>query len=213
MRNYWGYAAMNQTVQSHAAGLRTWFGTLTLAPEWQDELLLRARKRSKEPDAEWWREKQCTERYKLVCNEFLREVQKYWKRLRNAGHKFKYIVVFERHKSGLPHAHFLLHEQEGTILKRSLRQSWPCGFFQATLVGGTARKAADPKKAAWYVVKYLSKTNQTRLRASQGYVPEKRAKHETKCEKTPDASEAQSKGVRAFGTNATTTYDDANEEE
>ena len=177
MRNYWGYAAMNQTVLSAAKGLRTWFGTLTLKPELQEILLLRAMKRSKEPSAEWWKVVECEERYKLVCNEFLREVQKYWKRLRNEGHSFKYIAVFERHKSGLPHAHFLLHELEQPIRKSVLRAKWEeLGFFSASLVGGCARNAAAPENAAWYVVKYLSKTNQTRVRASKGYVPEMRPK-------------------------------------
>lgn len=177
MRNYWGYAAMQQTLLSAAEGGRTWFGTLTCDADWQAELLLRAMKRSKEPSAPWWKVENCEERYRRVCAEFLREVQKYWKRLRNDGHSFKYLAVFEPHKSGKPHCHFLLHELQGdTILKRELRDRWPCGFIGATLVGGTARQAADPNKAAWYAVKYLSKHNQTRVRASRNYVPDKRAK-------------------------------------
>ena len=148
-------------------------------------------KRSKVPDVDFHtrepveyyckRRKKIIHTSRLVCeaayNELTRimlhEIQKYWKRLRNAGHAFKYIVVFEPHKSGRPHAHFLLHELQGDrILKRELRSAWPCGFFQAKLVG--AGREAD--KPAWYVVKYLSKSRQTRIRASKGYVPEKRAK-------------------------------------
>lgn len=176
MRNYWGYAAMQQTLLSAEKGDRTWFGTLTCSPAWQQELLLRAMKRSKEPSAPWWKVVNCEERYKLVCREFLREIQKYWKRLRSKGHSFKYLAVFEPHKSGLPHAHFLLHEQDGNILKRDLRAEWPCGFFGASLVGGSARQAAAPNKAAWYAVKYLSKHKQSRVLASRNYVPELRAK-------------------------------------
>ena len=177
MRNYWGYAAMEQTRRSAAEGGRTWFGTLTCDADWQTELLLRAMKRSKEPSAEWWKVEQCGERYRRVCAEFLREVQKYWKRLRNDGHSFKYLAVFEPHKSGKPHCHFLLHELKGdSILKRELRDRWPCGFIGAKLVGGTARQAPDIDKAAWYAVKYLSKCNQTRVRASRDYKPDKRAK-------------------------------------
>lgn len=177
MRNYWGYAAMQQTLLSAAEGGRTWFGTLTLAPEMQVELLLRARKRSKVPDAEWWQVADCEERYRRVCDEFLREVQKYWKRLRNDGHVFKYLAVFEPHKSGKPHCHFLLHELQGDhILKRELRDRWPNGFIAATLVGGRAAKSPDPAKAAWYAVKYLSKCNQSRVRASHDYRPSMRAK-------------------------------------
>ena len=175
MKNYWGYAAMQQTLLSAAEGGRTWFGTLTCDADWQSELLLRAMKRSKEPSADWWKVDNCQERYRLVTREFLAEVQKYWKRLRNDGHSFKYLAVFEPHKSGKPHCHFLLHELKGdSILKRELRERWPCGFIAAKLVGGTARQAPDPNKAAWYVVKYLSKYNQSRMLASKGYIPEKR---------------------------------------
>lgn len=194
MRNYWGYAAQHQTMLAAAEGGRTWFGTLTCNDDWHAELLLRALKRSKDPSVdfrkvervEYWCKRRkklvtaerlvCEEAYKALCAGLLHEVQKYWKRLRNDGHSFKYIAVFEPHKSGKPHCHFLLHERAGdSILKRELRERWPCGFIAASLVGGTARQAADPDKAAWYVVKYLSKYQQTRIRASKGYLPEKRA--------------------------------------
>ena len=197
MRNYWGYAAMQQTLLSAAEGGRTWFGTLTCDADWQAILLLRAMKRSKEPYAEWWKVENCEERFRAVCAEFLREVQKYWKRLRNDGHSFKYLAVFEPHKSGKPHCHFLLHELKGDrVLKRELRDRWPCGFIGATLVGGTARQAADPNKAAWYAVKYLSKHTQTRIRASRGYVPEKRAEPHREDTSRENTSEPLTEGER-----------------
>lgn len=162
--NYWGFAGMEQTKLS----VRTWFGTLTLTPEWQGELLDRARLRSPTPNAEWWSEPQCDARFAAVRDEFLSEVQRYWKRLRKSGHLFKYLLVFERHKSGLPHAHFLLHECAAPIRKRELRSQWPFGHFQAKLV-------SDGERAAWYVVKYLSKSDQARQIASAGYRPVKRS--------------------------------------
>lgn len=176
MRNYWGFAAMNQTLEAAKSGHRTWFGTLTCDASWQGELLTRAIRKAPAGCTADWKNPMCEERYRRVSAEFLREVQKYWKRLRNAGHAFKYIVVFEPHESGLPHAHFLLHEQDGTILQRSLKAEWPCGFTRFNLVGGRARNAAAPNRAAWYVVKYLTKATQTRLRASKGYIPELRFK-------------------------------------
>ena len=173
-RNYWGFAAMNVTQQAQADGNRTWFGTLTLRPEAQSELLARAMKKRGDSTAEWWSDARCDERFAAVRVEFLKEIQKYWKRLRKRGLKFKYFVVFERHKSGLPHAHFLLHEQSGPILKKWLRAAWPLGFFQASLVGGSARNSAAPDKAAWYAVKYLTKSSQARVVASRDYAPKKR---------------------------------------
>lgn len=165
---------MNVTEQAQAQGRRTWFGTLTLSLEAQAEFVRRARLRHPDPSAEWWSEPHCDERFAAVRVEFLREVQKYWKRLRFSGEQFKYLLVFERHKSGLPHAHFLLHEEAKPLLKRRMRSQWPWGFFQASLVGGRARNAAAPSKAAWYAVKYLTKSHQARVVASRGYAPKKR---------------------------------------
>lgn len=182
-------------MQATMQGNRTWFGTLTLSPEAQSEFLVRALKtRHAQSLPEGWDRTErvtyyckrrkthvtvdgylCDDRFAALRVEFLREVQKYWKRLRKQGMSFRYLLVFERHKSGLPHAHFLLHEQDGPILKRSLRSQWPWGFFQASLVGGRARNAAAPDKAAWYAVKYLTKSNQARVVASRGYAPEKRS--------------------------------------
>lgn len=173
-RNYWGFAAMEVTRETMEHGNRTWFGTLTLCPEAQVQLLRRARDAHREPHAEWWADPHCDERFAAVRVQFLRECQKYWKRLRKAGHRFRYLLVFERHQSGLPHAHFLLHEEAGAIRKRELRGQWPLGFIQASLVGGRARNAAAPEKAAWYAVKYLTKSHQARVVASRGYAPEKR---------------------------------------
>ena len=166
--NYWGFAAMAQTVACQG---RTWFGTLTFNSDWQEEMLVRARMASDTPTAEWWEEASCDERFRLVRAEMLRELQRFWKRLRSKGHRFGYLAVFERHKSGLPHIHWLLHERGEPIRKRELQAEWPFGFTNVVLVGGKARKAAAPEKAAWYVVKYLSKSTQARQIASRGYTP------------------------------------------
>ena len=211
-RNYWGFAAQAVTRRTMEAGNRTWFGTLTLDPEWQARLLSRARDKHPEPQAPWWADPRCDERFKAVRNEFLVEVQKYWKRLRKHGARFRYMLVFEQHKSGLPHAHFLLHEENGPILKKSLRAQWPLGFFQASLVGGRARNAAAPDKAAWYAVKYLTKSAQARLVASRGYCPDKRpskAKAERPCPPSsppPRSAATRSEEARADA-RVVTTYD------
>ena len=67
--------------------------------------------------------------------------------------------------------HFLLHEAGSPIAKAVLQAQWPLGFSKPKLVGGRSRDAAQPDKAAWYVVKYLSKSTQSRQIASKGYKP------------------------------------------
>ena len=176
--NYWGFAAMNQTRLAEAAGRRTWFGTLTMGPASRALMLQRALDRARDnpsgpqPD---WDNPLCETRFAALRDEWKREVQLYWKRLRKAGHVFKYFLVFEPHQSGEPHAHFLLHEQEGKITKRDLQGQWPHGFTNVSIVGGRSRRAAAPEKAAWYVAKYLSKSYQSRQLASQGYRPQGRS--------------------------------------
>lgn len=173
-RFHWGRRAERETHAAATAGLRTWFGTLTLNQAMQRELHQRALERWAAGQAssdipEWWNEPSCDLRFSLVCQELLAEVQRYWKRLRKSRLQFSYLVVFERHKSGLPHAHFLLHEKGGKILKAALQAQWPHGFTNVSIVGGRSRRAAAPEKAAWYVVKYLSKSYQSRQKASLRY--------------------------------------------
>ena len=182
--NYWGYAAMRETLEAQDRGLRTWFGTLSLTPTWQSEFLRRAMDRWSEAQPtgafpDWWDDPKCDERFRLVRNELLPEVQKLWKRLRKKGYRFKYFLVFERHKSGLPHMHFLLHEQSSRITKSAIQAEWAFGFSNVSIVGGRSKNAAAPEKAAWYVVKYLSKSVQARQVASRLYRPSPREKHQS----------------------------------
>lgn len=158
---YWVYRASKLTNERRDAGLRTWFGTLTFTPEWQDELLTRARLSHASPNGAWWDDEHCDYRFALVRDEVVHEVQKFWKRMRKAKCRFDYFVVIERHKSGLPHLHFLLHEKE-TIRKREIKAAWELGFVQCNLVKQSA-------KAAFYCAKYLSKSFQSRQMASIKY--------------------------------------------
>lgn len=173
-RNYWAAAATHQTQKTWEAGKRTWFGTLTLTREHQARFrqLAEARYTYSEPS---WEELSADDQFKIVCNLIYIEVQKYWRRLRKKGHKFRYFVVFEKHKSGLPHIHALVHENEEPILKKHLKAQWPLGHTKFVLVGGRAARAAPTKKVAWYVCKYLSKSSLARLVASQDYKPKSRS--------------------------------------
>jgi len=78
-------------------------------------------------------------------------VTRYLKRLRKAatGHPLRYLVCFERHKSGAWHVHMLLHSSEnGVLTTRLARKPWTAGFSDA--------KVAD-LRAAGYVTKYVTK--------------------------------------------------------
>ena len=112
-------------------------------------------------------------------------VQRYWKRLRKGVRRcercypskprkagewdhppasFKYLLVFERHKSGHPHMHFMLHETGEHITLKHLECGWGHGFVKMKLVKGD-----DERRAAFYVSKYLGKSYQSRQIASVRY--------------------------------------------
>lgn len=105
--------------------------------------------------------------------EFSAEITRALKRLRKLT-AFRYLIVFERHKIrpgtvetvGYPHCHGLIHEV-GMVLWEDLHMCFsPVGFMKATLLSG------DPRKAAGYVGKYMTKNDEPmvcRVRASQGY--------------------------------------------
>lgn len=173
---YWIAAAVHQSDLTEARGDRTWFGTLTFRPEVQTLLLDEAQRKWSEELATssavptWWDDPLCDYRFSLVRDEVVGELQKYWKRLRKAGHKFTYFVAIERHKSGLPHLHWLLHEQGAPIRKRQLDAAWGLGHSQVRLL-----PISDRRRVSAYVAKYLSKSRQARQIASQGYKPRKDA--------------------------------------
>lgn len=143
---FWLHHAVGMTRATEEQGLRTWFGTLTLSPESQQATLAIARQQwmqdygvsSQVPT--WWDDPKCDYRFGLHRAVLVRELQLYFKRLRKAGHAFKYFVVFERHKSGWPHIHWLLHESQVAIKKDQLQEQWKHGFSHVKLVGGYDRK-------------------------------------------------------------------------
>lgn len=92
-----------------------------------------------------------------------KQLTNYFKRLRKAGHKFRYLAVFERHKSGMPHIHVLVHCMS-KITWRDLNTEWRVGFSSIKLV-------SNPEVTAGYVTKYTLKARDSvcRIRASVGY--------------------------------------------
>lgn len=104
------------------------------------------------------------EQFEELCKEFGREVTLWLKRIRKRIQgKLRYLLVFERHKSGLPHAHILVHDMDVNhpVRHADLASEWKLGF--------TKFKLCEALKTAWYVAKYLSKSVESRVRASLGY--------------------------------------------
>lgn len=134
---------------------RTWFGTFTLRPEAHYHMLARARlPKDVHPEDEF------IARHREISKEFT----KYWKRVRKySGASIRYLLVAERHKSGLPHYHALIHEvtEVDRVTHALLTAQWPFGFTRFKLV--------DTAQHASYVAKYLSKDAVARVRASQRY--------------------------------------------
>lgn len=124
---------------------RSWMGTFTINPHMRFIFSLRAKSRD----------------YHASHREIGKELTKYFKRLRKAGYRFRYVVVAEAHKDGYPHVHCLVHEVSTPIPKERLQAEWPHGF--------TTFKLVKSISAASYVAKYLAKDARTRIRASLLY--------------------------------------------
>lgn len=141
---------------------RTWFGTLTLAPEWQFKALVTARAAARQRAVDW-DELDEEEQFKRVDRQIARQIRAWLDRVRKRSGPIRYLVVCERHKSGLPHYHCLIHEKGVAVSHRNLTETWKLGFTKFKLV-----PASEPE-AVFYVTKYLSKDTTTRIRASFRY--------------------------------------------
>lgn len=148
-----------------ARASRTWFGTLTLSPANQQKSLELARRAldrkggdldQRPPEAV----------FAAQCRVAGAWVTTYLKRVRKQSQApLRYLLVWEAHKSGLPHAHMLLHERDPArpVTKRILDEQWPWGFTKWKLVDD------NDSKAAGYICKYLAKSMMTRVRGSIRY--------------------------------------------
>lgn len=156
----WSHRAAAETVCSR----RTWFGTLTMGPEAHFAMELRARRRLLAGGTAWSRLSD-HERFKEHASEGARELTLWLKRVRKESEApLRYMLVTEAHKTGLPHWHCLLHEQEVPVTWDTLSGQWPHGHTMFKLV-----PLEQSKEAARYVSKYLSKSALTRVRASLAY--------------------------------------------
>jgi hypothetical protein len=177
----WGQRAVAEWKATERAGLRSWFGTLTFAPEQRFLVTAQARKRLDGqgvnleglPPYEQFRE---------LHREMGPLVTKYLKRLRAGNRKagmpavaFRQFLTVEPHKDWSPHYHLMVHESDllKPVLKKCLDGQWPYGFVQWRLV----KEGPDEKtgkfytgeQRAFYVAKYLGKLSIARVRASANY--------------------------------------------
>lgn len=154
-RSFWIALALNEIEQAE----RTWFGTLTIRPDLQFAAEARVRARGLMSDTD-------EEIFGRVATEQGRLVTDYLKRLRKVvvarGGTLRYLLVTERHASGWPHFHLLVHESVvNTVRKRDLDSAWTAGFTQFRLVKG--------RSAAFYAAKYIGKDASGRVRGSLAY--------------------------------------------
>ncbi|ADR52443.1 hypothetical protein CKC_03470 [Candidatus Liberibacter solanacearum CLso-ZC1] len=107
-------------------------------------------------------------KFRLLCKGFGDKIVLFLKRLRkNTSKKFRYFIVFEKHKSGNPHAHMLIHQKSGEELlkKAEIQEEWIReGFSHVRLL-------REDLNTARYVCKYLLKEDSKgiRVRASFCY--------------------------------------------
>lgn len=151
------------------AASRTWFGTLTLNPDAHFRCVAKAAQALAAQGLSWDR-LDPDDAFKERCKPLTHECQLWVKRLRKRAEGLRYCLVVERHKSGLPHVHVLVHETREAIRHRQLSDAWSWGFVKFNLV-----RDEEGPQAARYVAKYLSKSAATRVKASLRYGAEDRA--------------------------------------
>lgn len=140
---------------------RTWFGTLTLAPDRQTWARYSAHANLQRGG--WGPEEFGDgELFRKSIEVINPEITRFLKRVRKVN-PFRYMLVTEQHKSGLPHFHCLIHEYAGTLTKRVLEDKWRYGHSHFRLI------PEGNEQMVGYVAKYLAKSLLTRVRASEDY--------------------------------------------
>lgn len=169
-RCMWKRSAMwtDRAVAEINDSVRTWFGTFTFRPERHalaGYAAMRSRKVGATEFSALTAEEQLVERHRQLAPE----VTRFLKRVRKSAgiNALRFMLVMEPHKSGLPHYHILLHEQDAArpITKRVLEAEWArLGLSHWRLV-----RTGEARDVASYAAKYLTKTNVARVRASIRY--------------------------------------------
>lgn len=181
----------SRALEEFAAAPRTWMGTITLSPESHATVYARTIRglyiRRKDGSLKCQRPAVpdfATQPAEVQFAELVRtiglDLTLFLKRVRkNSQAPFRYLLVAERHKSGLPHFHMLVHEtsEDRPIRKSVLKEAWDLGFTKFSLV--------DTSGGAVYVCKYMAKDALNRVRASFKYGnPPSREPSNFRCEET-----------------------------
>jgi hypothetical protein len=150
-------------VEEYGMASRTWFGTLTWAPEHRFVLEANSRVRLAKAGTDF-DGLTASEQLIELAKSAGRELTLMVKRIRkNTRAPLRYLMVTELHKDGFPHHHMLLHEIDpaSPIKWADLSSEWRFGFEKWKLA--TAEDVG-------YVTKYLVKTRGiVRVRASLAY--------------------------------------------
>ena len=150
----WAERVRKEIILSKMDGCRVWFVTFTFRPAVHLNSL-----GALIDDPQVW---------KGLAKSSSRLVTLWIKRIRKET-PFRYCLVCEPHKSGLPHYHAVLHEsqKDNEITERLMRRVWSVnGFLHAKLVNLEDNEGRDVGN---YVAKYLSKEMRSRVRASRFY--------------------------------------------
>lgn len=146
---------------------RSWFGTLTVDPEYR--YLAKCRAAARAPGGNF---ENASVEFLAIQKEIGKEVTKFLKRVRKGNkdypgpHRFRYCLVTEAHKDGFPHFHIILHELgDQRISWRQLQPEWHFGFSKWNLI----RDEVGASLYATKVRRYLSKSMLARVRASIDY--------------------------------------------
>lgn len=135
----------------HQQAPRTWFVTLTFSPHHLAGIIAESYRLPVES------------RVKAIDRAAYEHIKRYFKRLRKAGHRFRYLAVYERgEETGRSHYHLLLHEISRPIPKRDIEAQWR-SHVHCRLV------ADDGRGTASYITKYATKSLDVAPRASLHY--------------------------------------------
>lgn len=165
----WRYRAEEETRNA----VRTWFGTLTVAPDERFKLLTQARAFAQRQGDDYDALDAATQ-WRYLTKYLHREITLFLKRLRKSSKSaLRYLIVIEKHQDGFPHVHLLLHERDEIGVRHAaLKRAWVLGFSDFKLIAKEDMhlEVTEAKfREVWYVCKYLSKSAESRIRASLRY--------------------------------------------
>lgn len=178
-----GHEWTQRAISEIKSAERTWFGTMTLASPMHMRSYYIARKAAARagvdfdglpPNEQFARRHRVISRWLTLWMKKVRKATRdKWDRdCKAVGQcpidgppRLRLMIVCERHQSGLPHYHCLVHESAAyATSERVLRKRW--GFGHSTFRVVDETRTAN---AAWYMAKYLTKSSVARVRASLDY--------------------------------------------